>query len=192
MLNARVLVVLFLIHPDQMKWVRVTPASKVDLCLSLLNWHRWMKLFEMKRNWRCSPMTFLMSFPNVLSKTMGWKDLGKLYDSLFSFGMTIVIEDLKCDGYQPISKHVLAIFMILPRQTLLLIINLRWHQESLLGPRTDKLLHFCDGLHKIFLRERWPFFGWFVMDFFKNIDVDLTILSIIKSWMKSISEIVDL
>ena len=30
---------------------------------------------------------------------MGWKDLGELYDSLFSFEMTIVIEDLKCDGY---------------------------------------------------------------------------------------------
>ena len=70
-------------------------------------------------------MTFSISFPNVLSKTMGWKDLGESYDSLFGFGMTIVVDDLKYNGHQPISKHVLAIFMILPRQTLLLIINLR-------------------------------------------------------------------
>ena len=79
----------------------------------------------MRRNWRHLLMTFLMSFPNVLNKTIDWKDLEELYD-LFSFGMTIVIEDLKYNSYQPISKHVLAIFMILLRQTSLLIINLRY------------------------------------------------------------------
>ena len=84
-----------------------------------------------------------MSFPNVLSKTMGWKDLGESYDSLFGFGITIVVDDLKCNGHQPISKHVLAIFMILPRQTLLLIINLRWDQESLSGSGANKLLHLA-------------------------------------------------
>ena len=66
-----------------------------------------------------------MSFPNVLSKMMGWKDLEELYDSLFSFGMTIIIENLKYNSHQPISKHALAMFIILPRQTSLLIINLR-------------------------------------------------------------------
>ena len=61
-------------------------------------------------------MTFSVSFPSRLSKTMGWKDLGKSYNSLFGFGIMIIIEDLKYNGYQPILKHVLAIFMILPSQ----------------------------------------------------------------------------
>ena len=136
-----------------MKWVRATLASKVDLCLSLPNWHEWIKSFEMRINWRHSLMTFLMSFPNVLSKTMGQKDFGKSYDSLFSFGMIIIIEDLKCDSHQPILKHALAIFMILPRQTSLLIINLRWHQESLSGPGADKLLQLAMVFMNTFLEK---------------------------------------
>ena len=49
-----------------------------------------------------------------------------------------------------------------------------------------------NSLYEHFLRERWPLFGWFVMDFFKNIDVNLIILSMIESQMKGIPEIVDL
>jgi len=40
-------------------------------------------------------MTFLISLPVVLSRTMGWKDLGVLYKSLFGLGMMTVLADLK-------------------------------------------------------------------------------------------------
>ena len=40
-------------------------------------------------------MTFLISFPNVLSKTMGLNDLGVLYEVLLGFGMTMVVDILK-------------------------------------------------------------------------------------------------
>jgi len=40
-------------------------------------------------------MTFSMSLPVVLSKTMGQKDLGVLSDSLFGLGMIIVLAALK-------------------------------------------------------------------------------------------------
>jgi len=43
-------------------------------------------------------MTFSMSLPKVFNKTMGLKDLGESYDSLFSFGMTTVVDILKYEG----------------------------------------------------------------------------------------------
>ena len=45
MSKARVLVVFPFTHLDLTMCVRVTPASMVDLNLSLPSWHRWMKLF---------------------------------------------------------------------------------------------------------------------------------------------------
>ena len=56
---------------------------------------------------------------------MGQKDLGESYNFLFSFGIIIIVKDLKCNSHQPISKHVLAISMNLPRQALFLMITLR-------------------------------------------------------------------
>ena len=38
-------------------------------------------------------MTFSISFPRVLSKTIGLNDLGESYDDLFGLGM-ITIDDL--------------------------------------------------------------------------------------------------
>ena len=76
MLNAKVLVVRFLTYPVLIKWVRATPASVVDLCLSPPNWHWWTKLLEIEWNWRRSPIIFSNNFPRVLRKTMGRKDLG--------------------------------------------------------------------------------------------------------------------
>ena len=40
-------------------------------------------------------MTFSMSFPNVLRRTIGLNNFGKLYDALFGFGVTMVIDILK-------------------------------------------------------------------------------------------------
>jgi len=43
-------------------------------------------------------MTFLINFPKVLSKMISLKDLGELYDALFSLGIIIVVEILKWAG----------------------------------------------------------------------------------------------
>jgi len=55
-----------------------------------------MKFFEI--NWNCSLllMTFSMSLLIVLSKTMGLKALGELYDSLLGLGMIMNVKTLKC------------------------------------------------------------------------------------------------
>ena len=42
-------------------------------------------------------MTFLISFPSILRKTIGWNVLGLLYDGLLDFGMIIDIKFLKCE-----------------------------------------------------------------------------------------------
>jgi len=56
-----------------------------------------MKLFEIEWNCNCSPMTFSMSFPKVLRRTMGLKVLGELYDSLLGLGKMMDVEILKCE-----------------------------------------------------------------------------------------------
>ena len=55
------------------------------------------------KNWSLSSITFLISLPTVLSRTIGLKDFGELYDILFSLGITIVIDLLKCNGQYPSS-----------------------------------------------------------------------------------------
>ena len=140
------LVILFLIQSEWMKWVRAILALVVNFYLRLSNWYRWIKLFEIKWNWKYSPMTFLISFPNMLRKTMGLKDFRELQDSLFSLGMMIVVEYLKCNGHNSNSKQVLAILMIFLRHALSLMIHLRWLYESLSGLGADNLLYLVIDL----------------------------------------------
>jgi len=83
-----------------MMWVRVTPASIVDLNLRLLE---WIKLFEAVLNWRHSPMTFSMSLLTVLRRTIGLKALGELYDFLLGLEIMTVVDLLKCEGQYPTS-----------------------------------------------------------------------------------------
>ena len=48
-------------------------------------------------------MTFAISFPKVLRRTMGLKDFGKLYDSLLGLEIIIVNEVLKYEVlWQPL------------------------------------------------------------------------------------------
>ena len=129
-----------------MKWVRATPVSVVDLCLRPPNWHGWMKLFKIRWNWRHLPMTFSISFPNVLRRTMGLNDFRELYDFLLGLRMMIVNEDLKCDSYNPNIKHASVILMIFSRHTSSLMIYLKWLYESLSGLGVDKLLHLAMDL----------------------------------------------
>ena len=70
-------------------------------------------------------MTFLISFPNILRRTMGLNDFGESYNFLLGLGMMIVNEDLKYNGHDSNSKHTLVILMIFSRYTLSLIIHLR-------------------------------------------------------------------
>ena len=88
-------------------------------------------------------MTFLISFPNILRRTIGLKDLGELYDSLLGFGMTIVIEVLKWKDQWSKLIHILAMLIILFKHALSLMILLRCLYDNLFGPGVDKLLHLA-------------------------------------------------
>jgi len=143
MLKTRVLVILFLIQPNWIKWVSMTLVSDVNLCLSPLNWLGWMKLFKIEWNWSQLLMTFLISFPMVLNRTMGLKDLEESYDSLLSLGMTMNIEVLKCKDQWPNSKHILAMLIIFFRHNLFLMILLRCLYDNLSKPGVNELLHLA-------------------------------------------------
>jgi len=69
--KANMLAERFLTHPDQMKWVRAILAFIVDLCLRLLNWHGWMKLFDIIRNCSLPLIIFSKSFSVVFNRMMG-------------------------------------------------------------------------------------------------------------------------
>jgi len=43
-------------------------------------------------------MTFSISLPTVLRKTIGLNDLGESYKFLFGLGMMTVVDFLKCEG----------------------------------------------------------------------------------------------
>ena len=77
MSNAKVLVGKCLIQPVRIKCVRVMPALEVDLNFKPPSWLWWMKLFEMAWNWSLSPITFLISLPNVFKRMMGLKDFNE-------------------------------------------------------------------------------------------------------------------
>ena len=141
MSKAKKLVDMFLIHPIQMKWVRVIPVSVVDLNFSPLSWLWWIKSLDMMWNWSLSPIAFSISFSSVLRSTIGLKDLGKSYAALLGFGITIVIEFLKWLGQYPILIQVLAMAMMFSRHILSLTIHLRYSHNNLSGLRADELLH---------------------------------------------------
>ena len=141
MLNAKVLIMLFLTYPVWMKYVRIMLASEVNCCFSLYSWLRWMKLLDIDWNWSLSLITFSISFPIVLRRIIGPKALEELYNSLLGLGMMIEVETLKCKGQWSNSKHVSAILMIFFRHMLFLTIHLRYLHISLFGPKNNKLLH---------------------------------------------------
>ena len=115
MSKAKMLIGLLLAQPDQIMWVSTMPASAVDLNLSPPSWLRWMKLLEATVNWSRSAITFSMSLPRVLSRTIGQKAFGLSYDGLFGFGMTTMVDILKYLGQCPRLMQASAILMILER-----------------------------------------------------------------------------
>ena len=72
--------------------------SVVDLCLRPLSWQQWMNELEIMWNWSRSPIIFSKSFPIVLRRTIGWKDLRVSYNVLFSLEITTVVDVLKWCG----------------------------------------------------------------------------------------------
>jgi len=88
-------------------------------------------------------MTFSMSLPVVLSRTIRWKDLGVLYKSLLSLGMITVLVDLKWEGQYSNLIQVSAMFLILSKQRLLENRNFMCFQEMWSGPEDDKDEHLA-------------------------------------------------
>ena len=84
----------FSAQPDHMKWVKTTPASIVDLCLSLPSWHIWIKLLEIDKNCSHYPIIFSKSFSVVLSRIIGQNNLVELYKTLFGLEIIIVVKIL--------------------------------------------------------------------------------------------------
>ena len=146
MLNARVLVDRFLIQPKWMMWVRATPTSVVDLNFKPPNWLRCKKSFEAVRNWSLSPITFSISFLRVLSKMIGLNDLEESYNALLCLGMITIVDLLKWEGQNSRSIHVLAMLMMVLKQSASLTMTLRWLHDNLPGSGIKDLLQLVIAL----------------------------------------------
>ena len=86
-------------------------------------------------------MTFSINLPSVLSNTIGWKDLGELYDDLFSLGMIIDVNDLKCKDKCPKLIQALAMLIMEVKQSSSLIIHLKIFHKILSSLGADKSLY---------------------------------------------------
>jgi len=75
---------------------------------------------------------------------MGRKNLGELYESLFSLGMTIVLVDLKYEGQYSRFIHTLAICMTFSKHLSLAINDLRCLQVVWSGPGADEAKHLAN------------------------------------------------
>ena len=95
MSKARVLFDRFMTQPVQMICVSAIPTSVMNLNFKPLSWLEWIKSLAAIVNWSLSPITFSISLPTVLSRTIGLKDFGKSYDVLFGLGMMTVVNLLK-------------------------------------------------------------------------------------------------
>ena len=139
--KAKELVDLPLAYPKRTIWVSAIPASAVDLNFRPPSWLGWMKLLDATMNWSLSATTFSMSLPRVLRRTMGQKAFGWSYDNLFGLDMMIVVDLLKYFGQCPRSIQVLAMLIILDKQSSFLMTSFKWRYDSLAGPGAEESLH---------------------------------------------------
>jgi len=141
--NPMMLVWHCLSHLAQIIWVRYNLVSIVEHYHIPPNW--WESRNPLTDIWNCSQvlMTFSISFPVVSGRTMGQKDFGELYKSLFGLGMIIVLVDLKCNGQYSRFMHALAICMNFSKHLSLIIKDLRCLQEMWSGPRANKDEHLA-------------------------------------------------
>ena len=91
-------------------------------------------------------MTFSISFPKVLSKTIGLKDLGESYDSLLDLEMITVDDILKWFGQYSKSMQALAILMTLVIQSSFFMMDLRYLHDSLPGLGVNELLQLSKAI----------------------------------------------
>ena len=82
----------------------------------------------------------------MLRRTIGLKDFGKSYNSLFGLGIIIFEEVLKCKSQNLNLKHVLVILIILAKHNLSLVMYLRYLHDNLSEPEVDELLHLTIAL----------------------------------------------
>ena len=175
MSNARELVNFPLAHPDRMIWVRTILASIVDLNFNLPSWLRWIKSLLVTVNWSLSAITFSMSLPSVLRRTIGWNAFGWSYEDLLGLDMIIVDETLKYFGQYPKLMHESAMLIMLVRQASWLTMNFKWRHVSLsrlgadaslhlliadLNSSLENRLHHWEGLYSTslrMLRSTWQF-----------------------------------
>jgi len=139
-IHCRLIIILSIYVWLTLTLAKVCPYSRL---ITLPNWLGWMKLFEINWNWRCSPITFSINFSRVLRRTIGLNDLGKSYDFLLGFRMTIVIDVLKWEDHWSSSKHVLVMSIVLFRHLLFLTIHFRYLHDSLSSLGVDELLHLA-------------------------------------------------
>jgi len=109
----------------------------------------------MEWNYSLSLMTFSISLPNMFNSTIEQKDLGKLYNDLFSFRMIIDVDVLKCDGQCPRFIQTLAMLIMKFKQSSLLIILLKSLQEILPSPKANKLLYLLMVVLSSFFKNRY-------------------------------------
>ena len=152
------LVTRFLTHPDWMVWVRMAPASVVDLCLRPSNWLWWTKLLAIVWNWRRSLIIFSNNFPIMLRRTIGRYTFGELYADLLGLGIMTIVDILKWNSQCPKSMHALAISKSLKMHSLFFMMDLIWLQVNLSGFRADKLLHFSIALMSSCLENKFQSF----------------------------------
>ena len=137
-----------------MKWVNAMPTSVMDLSLRPPSWLWYIKLLAIMWNWSLLLMNFLISLPIVFRSTIGLNNLGKSYDNLLGFGITIAIEILKCKDQYPNSIQVFAIVIMFFRHVLSLRMILRCLHNSLSEPGVDILLHLNKELVNSFSKSR--------------------------------------
>jgi len=96
-------------------------------------------------NWRCSPMTFWMSLPTVLRRTISLKALGESYDFLLGLGITIIVDFLKCEGQYSTLIQALAMLIMTLRQSSSLKIVFKWLHDNLSELGADELLQLASA-----------------------------------------------
>ena len=120
-----------------------------------------MKLLEATVNWSHSAITFSMSLPRVLKRMIGWKAFGLLYDDLFGFGMTTMVDTLKYLGQCPRLMQASAILMILERQASFLTMVFQCCHVSLSGPGEDESAHLLIADKNSYLEKGPQFWDGF-------------------------------
>ena len=77
---------------------KVWKTSKIYIVVLYYILLSLLKLLKIVWNCILSPMTFSINLLSMFNNMMGWKDLGKLYDNLFSFRMIIKVKVLEWEG----------------------------------------------------------------------------------------------